>query len=239
MSTIIAKNDSTAEIFIDDLGIGVPALDEINLTQLFEKEEIVGSDDLDTLVSNGLLIINDGTDDLSISDGLKHINLQTEYEDSFDEAIESGSSPPDSTSVIWINSNDHFTYSWDDYRQKWLSISRANFVFSTDKAKGIYLRIGIISDASASYYMHRAATIVGIFCTSGAGDNTKTFTIRDGAQGDLDIFSFSYSGSLEYANSLVNVDLNQYAKIKCWVSETGDNVENTVCQVEVAWRYIS
>lgn len=237
MSTIIAKNDSTAEIFIDDLGIGVPAFDEINLTQLFKKDEITESDDLDILVGNQSLVINDGTEDLSISNGLKHINFQTQYEDSFDEAIESSSSPPDSTSVIWINSEDHFAYSWDNYREKWLSISRANFVFSSDKAKGIYLRIGIISDASAAYYMHRPATIVGIFCTSGEGDDTKTFTIRDGSQGDADIFSFSYSGSLEYANSLVNEDLNQYAKIKCWVSETGDNVENIVCQVEVAWRY--
>ena len=237
MSTIIVKNDSTAEIFIDDLGIGIPAFNEVNLTQLFKKDVITGSDDLYTLVENQSLIINDGIQDLSISDSLKHINFQTEYEDSFDEAIEYTPSPPDSTSVIWINSEDHFAYSWDNYREKWLSISRTNFTFNSDKAKGVYLRIGIISDASAAYYMHRPATIVGIFCTSGSGDNTKTFTIRDGAQGNANIFSFSYSGSLEYANSLVNVDFNQYARMKCWVSETGSNVEDTVCQIEIAWRY--
>lgn len=237
MSTIIAKNDSTSEIFIDDLGIGVPSLDEINLTQLFKKNKITESDNLVTLVSNQSLIINNGISDLNVSDALMHINYQTEYEDSLEEVLEFGDIPPDSTSNIWINSSDNLAYSWDNYREKWLSISRHTFVFSSDKAKGIYLRIGIISNAIAAYYMHRDATIVGIFSTSGSGDITKNFELRDGSQENLSVYSFSYPGQLEYINSLVNVDLCQGAKLKCWVSEIGDNVEDTVCQIEVSWRY--
>jgi len=82
MATIvIAKNITASNIIIEDLGIRIPFGSQINLTELFKKIEIGNSDDLDLKVSSGNIVINDGTNDLSITNGLKHINFKTEYED--------------------------------------------------------------------------------------------------------------------------------------------------------------
>lgn len=83
MATIvIAKNITVSNIIIEDLGIEIPSGAQIDLTEFFEKIEIGNSDDLDSKVSSGNIVINDGTNDLSITNGLKHINFETEYEDS-------------------------------------------------------------------------------------------------------------------------------------------------------------
>jgi len=80
-TTIIAINDTTSELFINDLGIGIPASSQIELTELFTKIDISTSTDIDTYVLGGLLTINDGTNDLSIVNGIRHVNFETEYED--------------------------------------------------------------------------------------------------------------------------------------------------------------
>ena len=81
MTIIIAKNNTSSAIPLDDLGIEIPGSGQRNLTDNFDKNEISASNDLDTQVSSGNIIINDGTSDLSITDGLRHINFETEYED--------------------------------------------------------------------------------------------------------------------------------------------------------------
>lgn len=78
---IITKNNTASEIFWEDLGIGVPASSQETLTELFTKIEIANSKDLDTSISVGNITINDGTNDLSTIDGLRHVNFETEYED--------------------------------------------------------------------------------------------------------------------------------------------------------------
>jgi hypothetical protein len=236
-TTIIVKNDSTSNIVIDDLGMTVPAQNQLNLTEYLTKYEITDSKSLDVLVFNGSLVVNDGTTDLSCIDGLKHVNFQTEYEDHFDELFESGPIPPTDpySGQPWYHEGD--IYHWDSVRQKWLTGPQRAFMFNSDKAKGIYLKIGSISNAVAAYYVGRPGTIVGIFCVSGSGDNTKTFEIRDGSQGDIALFSFSYNSLLEYLSDTINIDVNYNTKLKCWVSVVGDNVLDTVCQIEVSWRY--
>ena len=81
MTIIIAKNNTSSAIPLDDLGVEVPGSGQRNLTDNFSKNEISASVDLDTFVSSGDITINDGTNDLSITDGLKHINFETEHED--------------------------------------------------------------------------------------------------------------------------------------------------------------
>ena len=80
-TTIIVKNISGSIKEIEDLGIDVDTTGELNLTLLYTKYEILGSTDLNDLVSNGDLIINNGIEDLGLSDALMHINFETEYED--------------------------------------------------------------------------------------------------------------------------------------------------------------
>jgi len=235
MSTIIAKNDSTSEIFIDDLGIGIPALDEINLTLLFEKEDITESEDLDSLVSSQSLIINDGIEDLSITNALKHINYQTEYEDEFDDTVYRGTTPPDSTSILWINPEDNYAYQYDTYRGHWLTTAKATYVFSKDGfADGVYLRVGDVANSDAGYYISKPATIVLLYCISTGGDTTKSFTIENNHSV---LSTFQYNGSLQYLNNLAHIDLDTATILQVKVSSDGDKVENTVLQMEIAWRY--
>ena len=85
MATVIAKNNTGSSVLIDDLGIDVPAGGQLNLSELFEFEDISGSDNLKTLVNNDTFIINNGVIDLSKSDSLLHIYHQTVYEDSFED----------------------------------------------------------------------------------------------------------------------------------------------------------
>jgi len=81
MSVIIAKNDSTADIQITDLnGVTVLIDNSLNLTNYFGIDVISNSTVLKTLVEDEYIIINDGINDLSIENGLKHIALKTEYE---------------------------------------------------------------------------------------------------------------------------------------------------------------
>lgn len=101
---IIAKNNTAGAIFIQDLGIEISGSGQRTLTSTFTKTEISTSIDLTSEVSAGNIIINDGTSDLSISDGLAHINFETEYED----VDEIGG---DSTAVIPHSLSDHIDVS--------------------------------------------------------------------------------------------------------------------------------
>lgn len=74
--TVIIKNYSGLDQMIDDLGFPVPdSTAEINIDEQFTYDEISGSDDLRALVDSGDLVINDGTSDLSTSEGVKYLTL--------------------------------------------------------------------------------------------------------------------------------------------------------------------
>jgi len=87
--TIIAKNVTGGEITIGDLGLPIPALSQNTLVGGASPEktlsEVLDSLDLGTEISAGNIVINDGTDDLSIADALKHIGVETDYVSEQDE----------------------------------------------------------------------------------------------------------------------------------------------------------
>jgi hypothetical protein len=237
MSTIIAINDSTSEIFIEDLGIEIPALGQRDLTEVFSKQIISESKNLVTFVSNGNIIINNGSINLSISNGLKHINIQTEYEDSFDEIFGGGNGlPPDPYPGQPYYTNG-IPYYWDSIREKWLSCWIILNLSKDGSSDGSYLRLDNVSSSDAGWYLHRPATITGIYCRSVSGYAYKYFEIRDGSQSDLMLYSFSYNNSQQYINSDVNTDLNQGSILKVYVGPAGIATQNCVCQIEIAWRY--
>lgn len=78
---VIVKNTNISDVKLEDLGITVPGSSVYNLTDTFELHEVVSSDDLKIKVTEDILIINDGYNDLSKEDGLKHITYETVYED--------------------------------------------------------------------------------------------------------------------------------------------------------------
>lgn len=88
MTTIIATNSSASDISIEDLGITLPAFSSIVLTDIFSLIDIVISKDLKDKVSSGIIVINDGLNDLDIINGLDHLSIHTNHEDS--ENIDGG-----------------------------------------------------------------------------------------------------------------------------------------------------
>ena len=109
--TIIVKNSSGSPIFINDLGISIPAQGQVELSELFGLPTLWESNDLYTLVSDDDLVVNDGTDDLDTIPGLNWISISEEeaggqkLEDHIDV-----SAPPSSGKYI-LESDDE-TYGW-------------------------------------------------------------------------------------------------------------------------------
>ncbi len=81
MPTVIAKNTTTLDMILEDLGIIIPGSSIIDLTETYEFYEITSSKDLKTQISNGNIIINDSIQDLSVENSLKHVGEESIYED--------------------------------------------------------------------------------------------------------------------------------------------------------------
>lgn len=82
MITILAKNVTKKDIMIEELGISIPSLTQIELVGIegiFSIVKVISSKELKDIVVAGNIIINDGVSDLSTVNGLKHLSLKTEY----------------------------------------------------------------------------------------------------------------------------------------------------------------
>jgi len=115
---IIAKNTTGSDIELQDMyGITVPASSETNLTNQVPFPIIEGSLELKDYVNAGDIVINDGTDDLSISHGIRHLTTSTCYEtpheiDELNDVATKESnkilrSTVDGTAVIWVDPVDN------------------------------------------------------------------------------------------------------------------------------------
>lgn len=84
MATIIVKNGGGTSVDIDDLGISIPATSQRTLVQdqvgEFTIDELDASQNLYDLVNAGTLVLNDGSADLSSSDGITHVKIDTDWE---------------------------------------------------------------------------------------------------------------------------------------------------------------
>jgi len=80
---VIIKNTTSSEVEIEDLGLVLEPLEQVDLVSLFTRYEIMGSTDLETLVQNGTLVVNDGIRDLTVQEALDHLRFVTEHENVF------------------------------------------------------------------------------------------------------------------------------------------------------------
>jgi hypothetical protein len=138
---VIIKNNTLSPITIQDLsGVTVDSTSQLTLTDIFYFYDIAKSINLKTYVSNGNIIINNGTSDLSVSNGLDHITIKSSYDVSQEITTSAeqyhyfGSTAPDSTSVIWIDSQHYYPRLFDCTRNKWLSFNRSTYSFSYNGA---------------------------------------------------------------------------------------------------------
>lgn len=66
MATVTIKKPTAGDLFIPDLGIIIPGLGSDTFTDAETILRIASSNDIRTFVSAGTLVVNDGTNDLSI-----------------------------------------------------------------------------------------------------------------------------------------------------------------------------
>jgi len=99
---IIIKNPDTLNpVTVDDLGWIIGAGETVNAHEQFDFGELAGSEDLRTLVAAGTLIVNDGSADLSATDGVawlkraskKYVDDQVADAKSYADSIASGFKP--------------------------------------------------------------------------------------------------------------------------------------------------
>lgn len=88
MPVVIVKNVDVTPIFLESLGISIGVYsgpgDEVDLTDQFPFERLVEAEDLETRVTNSEIVINDGVQDLSAADGVKHLSFESVYMDEGD-----------------------------------------------------------------------------------------------------------------------------------------------------------
>jgi len=77
MWTVIVKNNGGSAVFFEDIGISIPASASITFSDQFTYEEIADSDDLRSAVASaGNIVINDGSNDLSATDGVWYLTFE-------------------------------------------------------------------------------------------------------------------------------------------------------------------
>lgn len=80
MWTLIIKNESVdTDVMIEDLGIKVEFGTQITFSDQFTYEEIATSDDLRGYVDDGTLVSNNGTIDLTKSEGKEHLSVSHHF----------------------------------------------------------------------------------------------------------------------------------------------------------------
>jgi hypothetical protein len=177
------------------------------------------------------------------------------------QAIENGTSTqisisasPNQGDSVWFNINDNFIYGYDAVREKWLSANKDYPIFfKKGRTRGMYLPVATefsvdglsssaedeLSDVSSSdnaYMSGKSALITGVFCRSKRGKKDMKFDI---IKNDAVIFTFQYDGSKSfiYNNNDLNLEINPYDEIQIYVHKMGAGVQDTLCRLEIAWRY--
>jgi len=82
MLTVVLKNNFSSVVGVEDLGFSIPAsgvIEVVGINGTFDYVEIAESRDVHSHVQSGILTVNDGSEDLTIVNGIQHISLESEY----------------------------------------------------------------------------------------------------------------------------------------------------------------
>ena len=128
MWTIIATNDTTAEIMIEDLGISFAAAESITMSSQFTYDELAGSDDLRREVADGNISLNDGTETFNAVRGSKWLLMMNtkRVNDLFwnirSRVQQLSSSPPGSPTegMTYLDTDDNKIYVYDSTATIWV-----------------------------------------------------------------------------------------------------------------------
>jgi hypothetical protein len=79
--TVIAKNSSGSTVVLSNLGTEILNGSQLTLSDFYEYSDISDDKELEAFVQNGDLVINNGTLDLSATDGVNYITRDNIYDD--------------------------------------------------------------------------------------------------------------------------------------------------------------
>jgi len=101
--TVIIKNNSGSTVELEDFGIEMLNGTQKDFTNYFAYDEISGSKELKDKVSTGELVVNDGTSDLSSSDGAEYITLENVHNVSEEHYTKSELQNDGTAQIHWNN----------------------------------------------------------------------------------------------------------------------------------------
>ena len=212
--TIIAKNNTAGSIYLEEFGIDIAVSGQRTLTDEFSVAEICSSGGLKTLVSASSIVINDGTSDLSASDGIKAITITTEYIDSEGSGggwtVSSTSPSSPSNGDGWYNTGSNTLYYYDGTRAEWLSMQRYCIAYGlTGQLKGAYFAIGSnVNPNSAGASFAFDTILVEVVLLTDYNTSGVPFQVEiDGSSA----FAFTTDANGQYFNSGVDVDMSAYS----------------------------
>jgi len=232
--TVIIKNysDSTSDIIVEDLGLPIAPGSQITLSDQFTYDEITGSNDLRELVETSELVVNDGSDDLDVYEGIRWITLQNikDLEDGYysKEELQSGEGIVHWNNIIGAPSSA-LVNGWIDpveYRVKDISDTPPEYpdnldIFANtsdkyyyiwDSTSWVYLetfsiedRVINLSDPIENIYEYNGSSWIAIDST--AEDN---WAVTVGNDGDGKQAIYSYESTSSKWIKIADVDLSDH-----------------------------
>ncbi len=138
--------------------------------------------------------------------------------------------------IFWLNPENKMIYIFDELRNIWQSTHRGSFSFARKgHSNGMYLPpLGDLDSVDDVYMSGNNAAIVSVFCKSVSGEKNKAFEIRINK---VPVYNFSYSDNLIYSNNELNIPIGIQDRVQVYVVKDKGKVKNTLCRLEVAWRY--
>jgi len=210
-TVVVKNNDSTSDFTIEDLSIVITSDSTSTLTDQFSYDEICGSKDLKIAANNDFLVINDGTSDLSKTDGIKFIALQNvkDLEDNYynqtyldvELDLKIGGSTGAVTNAILIA---------DGVSGKTLKAA----INSTIDSDG-QMAIGSLSAGAMLDITCRDSSVKGLSIEAASGQTANLFEINSNGGSGGDLLTLISSGYLGINNLIPSkhLDVNGDAQI--------------------------
>lgn len=139
--------------------------------------------------------------------------------------------------ITRVYNNELFT--WDETRQKWLSVNRTQIVWGipSNNQNNVYMRrwgAMITSSANVGVILPYSATIVKAQANRTAGTGTMVSKVRP--YGGADLYSYTLAAGALYGNSnSENTDLSSGVRLCCYLQSSATS-SYPFFMIEVAWR---
>jgi len=257
----IAKNQTAGDIDLTDIDLTVPASSQITLTDYVKFYEAAASVSLNTEITSGNIIINDGSQDLTQAESLDYLdttgNLNgpvtgsaagkilrlTDTTGRYTEAAGNVIHDPaavdpagGSAGDMYYNTTLEMWMAYDGTRGKWLSMEGDTFQVgqSGNVPVGTYFKgvAGKTLSASLGYTAPYNGTVVSMTFSKATTNNSDLELMATGVQIGATTTGAVTSG---FDNS-VDADFSQGAILAVRNDAAGTQLRDVQCWVRMKWR---